>query len=480
MESGKYPGLRPCCAPFAAPGARAENEIEVCDKYTGEVIARVPLTGQAGAEKALSASASAAAPMAGLSAGKRSEILDRLAGLLEKHSDELARLVCSEAGKPIALARLEVSRALFTVRAAAAEALRFSGEQVPLDFLNGTGKTALTRRVPRGPVLCITPFNFPLNLAMHKVAPAIAAGLPFMVKPSPLAPLSALCLTGLCREAGVPEAAAQAFLCENDVTARICADPRVAMLSFTGSDAVGWRLRELSGRKKVCLELGGNAALVVDETADLAAAARIAAQGSFVYAGQVCISTQRIYAVKEIYPRFAELLARETESFPTGDPRDESVLCGPVINAPNRDRLSGLVRTACEGGAGVLARAGFEDPSRNILAPAILTNVPPSHPLCRDEAFGPVALLAEASDFGHALALANDTRYGLQAGVFTNLIARMKQAHETLNVGAVIIGNAAGFRVDTMPYGGVKDSGRGREGVRYAMEEMTEPRLLVY
>ena len=385
-----------------------------------------------------------------------------------------------EAGKPIGYARTEIARSITTVRTAAAEALRFGGEMVPMDFGAGAGRTAFTKRFPIGVVAAITPFNFPLNLVLHKVAPAMAAGCPVVLKPAPQAPLSALALGGFMERIGWPKGAFSVMLCGIPVAEKLVRDERVAMLSFTGSDKVGWHLKSICGKKKVALELGGNAAVIVDEGTDLAATAKTVAAGANLYAGQTCISTQRIYAVKSVFAQFRDMLVKEYAALMAGDPSDASVTVGPIIDKGHFERISGWVDEAVKGGATLLAGGKAVDASCNIYAATLLTGTKNTMKVNCAEVFGPVAVLEEVADFGEAIAQVNNSSYGLQAGVFTNSIAHLKRAHEELEVGGIIINNVPGFRIDPMPYGGIKDSGLGREGVRYAMEEMSEPRLLVY
>ncbi len=413
-------------------------------------------------------------------AGTRESCLQKLATLLESKYADFVDLIVRESGKPIGNARAEVDRGVRTLRLAAAESLRFCGEIIPMDFGAGAGKTAFTKRIPVGVVVGITPFNFPLNLVLHKVAPALAVGCPIIIKPAPQAPLTALALAALVQEAGFAAGALQVLLCENALAERLVTDPRIAMLSFTGSDAVGWRLRAIAGKKKVALELGGNAAVIVDETTDLPTAAKAVCIGAYSYAGQTCISTQRVFVVEAVFARFQQLLIDEIEQIKSGNPHDENVVNGPIIDAGHLDRIDAWVHEAIAGGAQVLAGGKILSQTHHIFAPTLLTQTDPSMKVCHDEVFGPVAVLEKVSDFEMAVDKVNESRYGLQVGVFTNCIDRVKWAHSHLEVGGVIINGAPGFRVDNMPYGGIKDSGAGREGVRYAMEEMTEPRLLVY
>ena len=452
----------------------------VVEKYHGTELARIPHASGSQMNAAITGAREAFPKLRRMSAGERSRGLEQLAALLEKHEEELARLIMQEAGKPIAYARTEVARGIATLRTAAAEALRFGGKVVPIDHGAGVGRSAFTKRFPIGPVAAITPFNFPLNLVLHKVAPALAIGCPVVLKPAPQAPLSALALAGFIERLGYPKGAFSCLLSKVPVAEQLVKDERIAMLSFTGSDKVGWHLKAICGKKKVALDLGGNAAVIVDEGEDLPAVARTVAMGANLYAGQTCISTQRIYAVRSVFEEFRDLLVKEYETLKAGDPGDPSVTVGPIIDKGHFERINTWVEEARKAGAEVLAGGKAVDAKRNTYAATLLTGTSNSMKVSCAEVFGPVAILEEAKDFSEAIARVNDSDYGLQAGVFTNNLAHVKQAHDELEVGGVIIGNVPGFRVDSMPYGGIKNSGLGREGPKYAMEEMSEPRLLVY
>ncbi len=452
----------------------------VMEKYHGFELARIPHVTTEQMGTAIAAAHAARGPLHTLSAGERSEKLEGLAALLKEHEEALAQLIMHEAGKPIGYARAEIARSIVTVRTAAAEALRFGGEVVPIDFGAGAGKTAFTKRFPIGVIAAITPFNFPLNLVLHKVAPALATGCPVVLKPAPQAPLSALVLAAFIEQLGYPEGTFSTLLCGIPVAEQLVKDDRVAMLSFTGSDKVGWHLKAICGKKKVALELGGNAAVIVDAGVDLAAAAKTVATGANLYAGQTCISTQRIYVVKSVFAAFRELLVEAYGTLQAGDPSDAAVSVGPIIDKGHFERIGAWVDEARKAGAEVLAGGKAVDAGRNLYAATLLTGTDDSMKVSCAEVFGPVAILEQVENFGEAIARVNDSDYGLQAGVFTNDFAHVRQAHAELEVGGVIIGNVPGFRIDNMPYGGIKDSGLGREGLKYAMEEMSEPRLLVY
>jgi len=452
----------------------------VVDKYHGTELARIPQATEAQMEEAIAAAHASRDVLRKMSAGERSVKLEALATLIAKNELELAQLIVQEGGKPIGYAKTEIARCITTVRTAAAEALRFGGEVTPLDFGAGVGKTAFTKRFPIGVIAAITPFNFPLNLVLHKVAPAMAVGCPVVLKPAPQAPLSSLVLGRFMEEIGWPKGAFSVLMASVPVSEKLVKDDRVAMLSFTGSDKVGWHLKNICGKKKLALELGGNASVIVDEGVDLAATAKSVAMGANLYAGQTCISTQRIFVVKPVFAQFRDLLVKEFNALKAGDPSDASVTVGPIIDKTHFQRISTWVDEAVKGGAQVLAGGKAVDASCNVYAATLLTGTKNSMKVSCAEVFGPVTIIEEVADFNEAIARVNDSTYGLQAGVFTPSIAHMKQAHEELEVGGIIMNSVPGFRIDSMPYGGIKDSGLGREGVKYAMEEMSEPRLLVY
>lgn len=454
--------------------------LSVRDKYTGELLAELPLASTQQVGEALACAVAARQEFQSWSAGKRARHLEALAQLLETKRAHFVDLIVREAGKPVGYARNELDRAVLTLRIAAGEATRFGGEYVALDFGVGEGKTAFTRRFPVGVVAGITPFNFPLNLVLHKVAPALAVGCPIIVKPAPQAPLTTLALAGLVEEVGFPQGVFQALISDNAQAEALVRDERVAMLSFTGSDKVGWLLKGIAGKKKLALELGGNAAVIVDESADIATAAALVCTGAYLYAGQVCISTQRIYVVHAVRAAFEQALIAQIAQVKSGNPQEEGVLNGPIIDEVHTQRIHSWVQEALAGGAQALAGGNLLDPAHQVYAPTLLTCTSPAMKVCSEEIFGPVAVLESVPDFATAIHWVNAGRYGLQAGIFTNRMDHVRMAHAQLEVGGIIVGGVPGFRVDSMPYGGVKDSGMGREGVRYAMEEMSEPRLLVW
>ena len=449
----------------------------VLNPYNGETIALSPVVDDALLERAMDAAVRAFKPFANLARCDRSEMLHRMEQGIAREAENFASLIASEGGKPIKLARGEVGRAQITCRHSAEETLRFGGEWLPLDIHPGAKNlTALVGRVPLGPTLAISPFNFPLNLIMHKLAPAIAVGCPTIIKPSSETPLTALKLAKICHDAGLPPGAVQVVPCPGPSFEKLVTDNRAKMLSFTGSADVGWGLKEIAGRKRVALELGGNAAAVVHDDADLEFAAMRIAFGGFAHAGQVCISVQRVFIDESIYDRFIPVLLRECKKVKSGDPFDEDVIVGPMISASEADRVEQWVAEAISQGAKALLRGRRKG---QVLKPVVLADVPRDAKVYAKEAFGPVIVVDSYSAWEEALDLVNDSVYGLQAGIFTKNIDRINQAYSELEVGAVVVNDVPTVRVDNYPYGGVKESGQGREGVRCTMNEMTEERVLV-
>jgi acyl-CoA reductase-like NAD-dependent aldehyde dehydrogenase len=450
---------------------------ELRSPYDGKPLGRFSVAGATDVEEAIAAADRAAREMRRL---PRHEVADRLhtvAGKIGERAEEFARTIALEAGKPIRTARAEVWRAVATFTYAAEEARRFAGEVVPLDGqAAGANRTGWTERVPRGIVFGITPFNFPLNLVAHKVAPALAARNAIIVKPSPRTPLTALLLGEVFLASGLPAAALQVVPMEIETIDLVLADERVGMISFTGSAEVGWLLRARAARKQVTLELGGNAPVIVDETADLEHALGQTALAAFAYAGQVCISAQRILLHDSIAGAFTEQFVGRAKALRAGDPLDEATELSNMIDEGAARRAEAWVREAVGAGARLLCGGRREG---SLLEATVLADVQPEMRVCSEEVFAPVATVQTFTDFGEALASANHTRYGLQAGVFTRDLSRALRAFRELEFGGVIINDSPAFRVDNMPYGGVKLSGAGREGVRHAMEEMTEQRLIV-
>jgi len=408
---------------------------------------------------------------------RRVEVLKKLAALVTARAEELARLLALEAGKNVKEARGEIGRCAFTCAVAAAEAGRLEGEVIPLDVhAAGEGRFGVVRRFVRGPVLAITPFNFPSNLVAHKLAPAIACGAPIVIKPASATPLSALLLAALALEAGVPPRQLSVLPITAAEAEGLVADERFAVLTFTGSQEVGWRLKARAGRKQVCLELGGNAAAIVHDDADVDHASARVAAGGFGVAGQSCISVQRVYVHRPVYDRFLAALAARARATRVGHPLDEGADIAGMIDEAAARRIEEWVVDAVAGGARVLC-GGVRDGTR--YAPTVVTDCDPGAALSAREAFAPVVVVAPYDDFTAAVAAADDSRYGLQAGLFTRDWGRIRYAHEHIRVGALVAGDVPSFRVDHMPYGGAKESGLGREGPRWAIEEFTEPRMLI-
>jgi glyceraldehyde-3-phosphate dehydrogenase (NADP+) len=461
-------------------GARVETgaTFEVRSPYDGSLVAIVHNARPAEIERALAAAARAFETTKRLPSWKRSAVLEWVAAAVTARRDEFAETIALEAGKPIRLARLEVDRAAFVLRIGAEEARRIGGEILPLDWLPGTERReALVRRVPLGPIAGITPFNFPLNLVAHKAAPAIAAGNPIILRPGPRTPVSALKLGQLIVDAGWPPDAIAVFPCSNEDTLRLVEDDRVKLLTFTGSAPVGWMLKARAGRKRVTLELGGNAAVIVHADADVSYAAERIAAGGFAYAGQSCISAQRIYVHAAIYDAFRDALVARTRALTTGDPLDETRDVGPVIDGVAADRIGEWIEEARQAGARVLA-GGVRHGS--IWAPTVIEGAPASARVNCREVFAPLVSLTRYERIEEAIAAANDGEFGLQAGIFTYDQRAIDAAVAGIDAGGIMINDSSTFRVDHMPYGGVKNSGVGREGVRYAIEEMTEMKLVVY
>lgn len=425
---------------------------------------------------AISAAWHARRPMQDMSAGAREAALLTIAEELKAHAEEFAHMITDETGKPISLARGEVARTINTFTLCAEETKRGGGEFIPLDTTaTAEGRYGIVRRFPKGIVVAITPFNFPLNLVAHKVGPAIAAGCPLILKPAPQAPLTALMLGAVLSKAHLPEGAFSVLPCENDVAQYLATDDRVAVISFTGSDSVGWHLRELAPRKTVLLELGGNAGVIVEPDCDVENAAQRIVTGAFAHAGQVCIKVQRVLAHDDIAPQLLKRLIDLTEALGIGDPTHEEVICGPMISEQAAERVESWVNEARTQGANVVC-GGERD--GQFYRPTWLTDVPEEAKVNCREVFGPVAVFSRYHDFEAALHAVNASDYGLQCGVFTGSLFKTTQAFELLEVGAVIVNDIPTFRVDHMPYGGIKASGLGREGPKYVIQEMTEPRLL--
>jgi len=455
----------------------SKQVLEVKSPFDGSLVARTFLADKGQIEEAIASSDAIFPELRKLPAYRRYEIISKVAEGIREREKELASTIALEAGKPVKDARGEVRRAVTTFQLAADEAKRLGGEVMPLDVSPGSeGRFGIVRRFPVGPVFGIAPFNFPLNLVAHKVAPAMAAGNPMLLKPSPKTPITALMLGEIVTQAGWPVGGLNIINCTNEDTLAIWQDQRIKKLSFTGSAKVGWMLKAHAGTRKVTLELGGNAGVIVHNDADIGFAARRCTVGAFSNAGQVCISVQRIYVERSVFDAFRDEYLANCRKIKSGDPLDEATELGPMIEEEAAKRTEEWVREAVSDGAKALLGGTRKG---SFMEPTVLTNTKPSMRVCGEEVFAPIVTLEPYDDFEEALKEVNRGLYGLQAGVFTNDMSRVLRAYEALEVGGVIINDIPTYRVDNMPYGGVKMSGFGREGLKYAIEEMTEPRLLV-
>ena len=461
-------------------GHSTTNILVVKNKYDQNIIATIPEADSSEVQFAIANSTQAFQTFSKFTSEQRKELILKLREGLILEKEKFINLIVLEAGKPIDYARAEVERSIGVLQMAAEEATRTAGEVIPMDFAHGVGKNASTKKFPIGPILAISPFNFPLNLVMHKIAPALAVGCTVILKPSPYTPLTALALATLAKKVGMPAGVLNVVICRNEEAELMLTDDRLKMLSFTGSDKVGWALKSSAGKKKVILELGGNASVIVDRSSNIDEAARAIALGAYLNSGQICISTQRIFVDSGVFDEFVEKFKAHARDLKVGNPSQEGVIVSSLIDRAHLDRLVSWITEAKEGGAEILMGGDVLDLDRNLLAPTLITNTKEEMKIVSEEAFGPIAVIEKVQYFDEVIRTINRSRYGLQAGLFTNQISQMKYAHENLEVGALIVNGIPGFRIDSMPYGGVKDSGLGREGIRYAMEEMLEPRLIVY
>jgi acyl-CoA reductase-like NAD-dependent aldehyde dehydrogenase len=457
--------------------AEGGSALEVKNKYNGVTIGTLPTARREDVHAAIGAAERAEGVMADMPAYRRAEILFRTAALIRERADDFAKTIAAEAGKALKYARAEVDRAVSTFTIASEEAKRLHGETIPLDAVPaGEGYFGFWTRRPVGVIAAISPFNFPLNLVAHKVAPAIAAGNPLVLKPASTTPLSALKLCEILMEAGLPQGAINFIVGSGGTVGEwLVTDPRVDKITFTGSPDVGRHILSVAGIKKVTLELGNTSPVVVAPDADLDFVAKRAAVGAYYNSGQVCISVQRIYSEKQVYDPFAEKFVKATEAMVVGDPLDERVDVGPMIDPKEADRIEAWVNEAQTSGAKVLTGGKREG---TVYYPTVLSEVDEEMKVVAEEAFAPVASIIASDDFESALRQANDTKFGLQVGVFTKDINRVFQAVRRLNFGGVIINDTPNFRADHMPYGGNRQSGLGREGVRFAMEEMTNIQMV--
>ncbi len=451
--------------------------LEVFDKYSGERVAQVALADEPAIDRAIDLATSAMPSMREMPAYRRQETLQHCVDRFKERAEELAHALCIEAGKPIKDSRGEVTRLIETFKIAAEESVRITGEYASFDRSpQNQIYRSICKRVPIGPCSFITPFNFPLNLVAHKVAPALAVGCPFVLKPASATPLGALIIGETLAELDLPEGAFSILPCRRQEARLFAEDDRIKLLSFTGSSSVGWDLMGRGGKKKVVLELGGNAACIVDEDVDLDDAVSRIIVGAFYQSGQSCISVQRLIVHEKIYTRFKQKLVAATKVLKMGDPRDEDTFIGPLISEKEAFRLEDWIASAINSGGKLLCGGKREG---SMLEATLLENVPYKEKICSLEAFGPVAVLSSFTNFETALEEINKSDYGLQAGIFTRDIYKAHRAWDRLDVGGVIIGDVPSWRSDQMPYGGVKESGLGREGIRYAIEDMTEIRLMV-
>jgi len=463
---------------YLANEAKQPNtDLAVTDKFTGEVAFRCAQADAATIDAGIAAAVEAAEPMARMAAYERQAVLQHCVDRFTERKEELAYALCVEAGKPIKDSEGEVGRLIDTFRIAAEESVRMTGEVQPLDISpRAKGYQGIWKRVPIGPCSFIAPFNFPLNLAAHKIAPALAVGCPFVMKPASRTPLGAILMGEVLAETDLPKGAFSILPAHRDGADLFTEDDRLKLLSFTGSPDVGWALKAKAGKKKVVLELGGNAAVIVDHDADLNDALERVIFGAFYQSGQSCIGVQRIIIHENVYDRFRDMLVAKTKTLVSGDPKDRKTFVGPMIDVKEASRLDGWVQEAQSAGARLLCGGKREGA---MLDATLLEDCPRETKLYREEAFGPVAILSKFSDFEAALDEVNDSKFGLQAGIFTRDLFKMFDAWDRLDVGGIVINDVPSYRVDNMPYGGVKDSGLGREGIRFAMEDMTEIRNLV-
>ncbi|MEL7197584.1 MAG: aldehyde dehydrogenase family protein [Pseudomonadota bacterium] len=459
--------------------SQPNTDLAVTDKYSGEVAFRTALATPEIIDEAIAGSVRAAEPMARLASYEKQDVLMHCVAQFKERFDELAYALCVEAGKPIKDSEGEVTRLIDTFRIAGEEAVRNYGEVMPLDISErAKGYTAMWKRVPIGPCSFIAPFNFPLNLAAHKIAPAIAIGCPFVMKPASKTPLGALIMGEVLAECDVlPEGAFSILPASRDGADLFTEDERLKLLSFTGSPGVGWALKAKAGKKPVVLELGGNAAVVIDNDADLDDALERVVFGAFYQSGQSCIGVQRVLIHADVYDRFKDMLVEKTKSLVAGDPKDRKTFIGPMISEGEATRLKGWIDEAVDGGATLLTGGGLS--RGNMLEATLLENVHRDAKAMNEEAFGPLAILMKFDTFDEALDEVNRSQFGLQAGIFTRDLFKMYDAWDRLDVGGVVINDVPSYRVDNMPYGGVKESGLGREGIRFAMEDMSEIRNLV-
>jgi glyceraldehyde-3-phosphate dehydrogenase (NADP+) len=476
-KTGARAGAREYPIYVAGEWQSAGEPLEVRSPFSGELVGVTFQASRDQLEQAIVGAERAFETMRQMPTFERVAALKTMAAGLKARRDEVAAMISAEAGKPIRDAEVETDRGVFTLETAAAEASRMDGEVIPLDLIPASkGRSGIVRRFPIGPVAGISPFNFPLNLALHKLAPAIAAGNTIVLKPPSRDPLTMLTFAEIVDTAGLPKGAVSVMPMDREVGDALVADPRFKLLSFTGSPDVGWEMKRRAGMKKVVLELGGNAGVIVDTESDIDFAVSRIKVGAFAYSGQVCISVQRVFVVEDVYAQFRDKLVAAVETIKLGDPTDRATDVGPMIDDKAIMRTQSWIDQATAGGATVLT-GGSADGS--FFQPTIIENADPASFVCSREAFAPLVTIAPVASFGEAIRKLNDSEYGLQAGVFTNSLEKALTAYENIDVGGVVINDIPTYRVDHMPYGGVKASGLGREGLKYAIEDMTEPRLMV-
>jgi acyl-CoA reductase-like NAD-dependent aldehyde dehydrogenase len=457
---------------------KSSDPLPVTSPYDGSLVGTTYLASAEQLEEATAAAEKAFKTTSRLASYEREEILLSISRGITERRDELARLMAQEAGKPVRDAAVEVTRAANTFKVAAEEAKRIGGEVIPIDWLPlAKGRLGITRRFPIGPVAAISPFNFPLNLAAHKIAPAIAVGNPVVVKPPSDAPLVLLTVAHIVHESGLPAGGFGVLPMTRTLGDRLVSDDRFKLLTFTGSSPVGWGMKERAGKKRVVLELGGNGGVIVDRDANLDYAVQRVVAGAFSYAGQVCISVQRVFIHQEVYDAFTRSLADAVKRLKVGDPVDPETDVGPVIDDASAERIEAWIEEAVQAGGRVLVGGSRQG---RLFEPTVLADVTTACKICSFEAFAPIVNVYSFRDFDEAVARVNESAYGLQAGVFTGSLEHALRAFEELEVGGVMINDVSTFRIDHMPFGGTKDSGFGREGVKYAIEDQTEVRLMVF
>ena len=456
----------------------SDDPLAVRNPYSGDIVGVTYQASRAQLEDAIVAAERSFEIMRKMPTFERVALLKGMAAGLKERRDEVAQTIAAEAGKPIRDAEVETDRGVFTLETAAEEAKRIEGEILPLDLMaSSKGRYGIVKRFPIGPIAGISPFNFPLNLALHKLAPAIASGNTIVLKPPSRDPLTMLLFAEIVEAAGTPKGAVSIMPMDREVGDALVEDPRFKLLSFTGSPDVGWEMKRRAGMKKVVLELGGNAGVIVDSDSDLDFAVNRIRVGAFAYSGQVCISVQRVFVLEDVYDQFRNKLVAAVGTIQLGDPLDRATDLGPMIDEKAVQRTQEWIDAAAADGARVLTGGSADG---TFFPPTVIENADPASFVCSKEAFAPLVTIAPVKTFGEAIRKLNDSEFGLQAGVFTNSLEKALVAHENIDVGGVVINDIPTYRIDHMPYGGVKASGLGREGLKYAIEDMTEPRLMVF